>query len=201
MVTRRAPSRMAAWRSTDDRTDRDHSARSPPRDIGADQLDGYDRGSDGARSGGRKEATRCDISCRSDQRPLNEAEFDPSVDQSSHRSPSCGPVSRSAEQLLPYLRHIDERRVYTSWGPLALELEERLCRRFSLLAWRRVSASSGTSALTAAVLTAAGRAAGRPRVAIVPALTFVATAVAAESCGYTPRIADVDGRHGSSIRS
>ena len=38
----------------------------------------------------------------------------------------------------------------------------------------------------------AGRATGGRRLAIVPALTFVATAAAAESCGYTLRIADVD---------
>ena len=106
--------------------------------------------------------------------------------------PVLRPRLPSAEQLLPYLRRIDATRVYTTWGPLALELEERLCRRFSLPFGGVVSASSGTSALTAAILTAAGRAAGRRGVAIVPALTFVATGVAAESCGYTLRIADVD---------
>ena len=121
-----------------------------------------------------------------------EAGLDPAPDHVEPTIPVLRPRLPSAEQLLPYLRHIDETRVYTSWGPLALELEERLCRRFSLPIGGVVSASSGTSALTAAILTAAGRAAGRPRVAIVPALTFVATASAAESCGYTPRIADVD---------
>ena len=98
----------------------------------------------------------------------------------------------SAEQLLPYLRRIDATRVYTSWGPLALELEERLCRRFSLPPGGVVSAGSGTSALTAAILTAAGRATAERRLAIVPAFTFVATAAAAEACGYTLRIVDVD---------
>ena len=121
-----------------------------------------------------------------------EAEFDPAVDQVEPTIPVLRPRLPSAEQLLPYLRRIDATRVYTSWGPLALELEERLCRRFSLPVGGVVSASSGTSALTAAILTAAGRAAGRRGLAIVPALTFVATAAAAESCGYTLRIADVD---------
>jgi dTDP-4-amino-4,6-dideoxygalactose transaminase len=93
---------------------------------------------------------------------------------------------------LPYLRRIDTTRVYTNWGPLALELEERLSSRFSLPVGGVVSAGSGTSALTAAILAAAGRAAGGRRLAIVPAFTFVATAAAAESCGYTLRIADVD---------
>ena len=92
-----------------------------------------------------------------------EAGLDPAPDHVEPTIPVLRPRLPSAEQLLPYLRRIDERRVYTSWGPLALELEERLCRRFSLPIGGVVSASSGTSALTAAILTAAGRAAGRPR--------------------------------------
>jgi dTDP-4-amino-4,6-dideoxygalactose transaminase len=121
-----------------------------------------------------------------------EAELHPAGDQVEATIPVLRPRLPSAEQLLPYLRRIDARRVYTSWGPLALELEERLCRRFSLPVGGIVSASSGTSALTAAILTAAGRAADGRRLAIVPALTFVATAAAIESCGYTLQIADVD---------
>jgi dTDP-4-amino-4,6-dideoxygalactose transaminase len=120
------------------------------------------------------------------------AEFDPAGDRVEPTIPVLRPRLPSAEQLLPYLRRIDATRVYTSWGPLALELEERLCRRFSLPLGGVASAGSGTSALTAAILAAAGRAEGRRRLAIVPALTFVATAAAAESCGCTLRIADVD---------
>ena len=121
-----------------------------------------------------------------------EAELDAAGDQVERMIPVLRPRLPSAEQLLPYLRRIDATRIYTSWGPLALELEERLCRRFSLPVGGVVSASSGTSALTAAILTAAGRAAGQRGLAIVPALTFVATAAAAEACGYTVRIVDVD---------
>src|SRR6266487_2139170 len=122
-----------------------------------------------------------------------EAEFHPVGDHVEPTIPVLRPCLPSAEQLLPYLRRIDATRIYTSWGPLALELEERLCRRFSLPLGGVASAGSGTSALTAAILAVApGRAAGRRRLAIVPALTFVATAAAAESCGCTLRIADVD---------
>jgi dTDP-4-amino-4,6-dideoxygalactose transaminase len=121
-----------------------------------------------------------------------EPEFDPAGDQIEPTIPVLRPRLPPAERLLPYLRRMDATRVYTTWGPLALELEERLCRHFSLPLGGVVSASSGTSALTAAILTAAGRAAGGRRLAIVPALTFVATAAAAESCGYALRIADVD---------
>jgi dTDP-4-amino-4,6-dideoxygalactose transaminase len=121
-----------------------------------------------------------------------QTEIDPAADQVEPTIPVLRPCLPPAERLLPYLRRIDATRIYTSWGPLALELEERLCRRFSLPLGGVASAGSGTSALTAAILTAAGRAAGRRRLAIVPALTFVATAAAAESCGYTPLIADID---------
>src|SRR5262245_34815103 len=121
-----------------------------------------------------------------------EVEFDPVGDRGERAIPVLRPCLPSAERLLPYLRRIDATRVYANWGPLTLELEERLCRRFSLPLGGVVSAGSGTAALTAAVLAAAGRPAGVRRLAIVPALTFVATAAAAESCGYTVRITDVD---------
>ena len=135
-----------------------------------------------------------------------DAELDAAGDQVERMIPVLRPRLPSAEQLLPYLRRIDATRIYTSWGPLALELEERLCRRFSLPVGGVVSASSGTSALTAAILTAAGRAAGRRRLAIVPALTFVATAAAAEACGYTVtdrrcRSGDMAARSGAYGRS
>src|SRR6266487_4810309 len=98
----------------------------------------------------------------------SEAEFDPAGDQIEPTIPVLRPRLPPAERLLPYLRRIDATRVYTTWGPLALELEERLCRRFSLPLGGVASAGSGTSALTAAILAAApGRGAGRRRLAIV----------------------------------
>ena len=121
-----------------------------------------------------------------------ETEFDRAGDQVEPTIPVLRPGLPSADQLLPYLRRIDASRFYTSWGPLVMELEERLCRCFSLPRGGVVAAGSGTSALIAAILIAAGRATGGRRVAIIPAFTFVATAAAAESCGYTLRIADVD---------
>src|SRR3954447_25841405 len=100
-----------------------------------------------------------------------EAQLDVAGEQVAGMIPVLRPRLPSAEQLLPYLRRIDATRIYTSWGPLALELEQHLCRRFSLPVGGVVSASSGTSALTAAILTAAGRAAGQRRIALVPAFT------------------------------
>jgi dTDP-4-amino-4,6-dideoxygalactose transaminase len=97
-----------------------------------------------------------------------------------------------AERLLPYLRRIDERRIYSNWGPLVGELEARLSERFGRPAGAVTSAGSGTAALVGAILASAGRAAPGAPLGLVPAFTFSATAVAVELCGYRPHLADVD---------
>jgi len=102
------------------------------------------------------------------------------------------PQLPKAERLLPYLRRIDSARIYTNWGPLSAELEERLAARFQIPRHAIVSASSGTAALTGAILAAAGRAVPSRPLAMVPGFTFVATAIAAEQCGYEPYVIDVD---------
>src|SRR3954452_7425648 len=101
-----------------------------------------------------------------------EAQLDVAGEQVDGMIPVLRPRLPSAEQVLPYLRRVDATRIYTSWGPLALELEERLRRYLSLPDGGLVSAGSGTSALTAAILASAGRASGRSRLAILPAFTF-----------------------------
>jgi dTDP-4-amino-4,6-dideoxygalactose transaminase len=105
--------------------------------------------------------------------------------------PVLRPLLPSADRLLPYLRRIDQSRTYTNWGPLATELERRLCQHFSLPGPGIVSASSGTTALVGAILATAGRARPEHSFAVLPAFTFVATAAAAQACGYTPYLVDV----------
>jgi dTDP-4-amino-4,6-dideoxygalactose transaminase len=97
-----------------------------------------------------------------------------------------------AGRLLSYLRRIDANRTYTNWGPLASDLEARLGALFDLPSGCVTSAISGTGALTGAILASAGRATIERPLAIVPAFTFVATALAAEHCGFRPYFADVD---------
>jgi dTDP-4-amino-4,6-dideoxygalactose transaminase len=53
-------------------------------------------------------------------------------------------------------------------------------------------ANSGTSALNDTVLATTGRATAARPFALIPAFTFVATAIAAERRGYRPYLADVD---------
>lgn len=105
--------------------------------------------------------------------------------------PVLRPLLPCAERLLPYLARIDAARCYTNWGPLASELELRLAERLGLARGSVVSASSGTTALVGAILASAGRATPERPVALVPAFTFVATAIAVEQCGYRVHLVDV----------
>jgi dTDP-4-amino-4,6-dideoxygalactose transaminase len=105
--------------------------------------------------------------------------------------PVLRPLLPPAERLLPYLSRIDASRCYTNWGPLVSEFEGRLAGHFRVPRHGVVSASSGTAALVGAILASAGRATSDRPFAILPALTFVATAIAAEQCGYQVHLADV----------
>ena len=105
--------------------------------------------------------------------------------------PVLRPLLPTAERLLPYLSRIDASRCYTNWGPLASELEERLADRLGIDGHSVVSACSGTMALVGAILATAGRARPDRPYAILPALTFVATAIAVEQCGYHVHLVDV----------
>jgi len=102
------------------------------------------------------------------------------------------PLLPTANRLLPYLSRIDETRTYSNWGPLVEELQERLCRELGQPPGSIVCASSGTTALVGGILATAGRASSDRPFAVVPALTFVGTALAVEQCGFTPVVVDVD---------
>jgi dTDP-4-amino-4,6-dideoxygalactose transaminase len=97
----------------------------------------------------------------------------------------------TADQLLPYLRRIDANRIYTNHGPLHEEFIQRLGKHFACNSKAFVCASSGTSAIVGAILASTGRAGTDKTNAVIPALTFTATGLAAEMCGFHPRIVDV----------
>lgn len=94
------------------------------------------------------------------------------------------------DDILPYLRQIDDNRWYTNFGPLVRSLEERLGDTFADAARADVvTLSSGTAALEMA-LAALRLPAGAT--VMLPALTFVATATAVIRAGYRPLLVDVD---------
>ncbi|WP_201157751.1 DegT/DnrJ/EryC1/StrS family aminotransferase [Rhodobaculum claviforme] len=108
--------------------------------------------------------------------------------------PVFRPLLPCVERLLPYLRRIDATRLYSNRGPLVEELEGRLADLIAVPPHGLRLAASGTLALMLAILAHAGRgvAEGARPVALMPAFTFVATAQAAEMCGWRPVFADVD---------
>ncbi len=105
--------------------------------------------------------------------------------------PVLHPKLPSAQALLPYLERVDAARVYSNFGPLVCEFQRRLGDLLLMGDEQVICMSSGTSALSAAILARAGRA-GEKRLAIVPDLTFAATAAAVERCGYDLHLTEVD---------
>lgn len=93
----------------------------------------------------------------------------------------------SADEILPYLRAIDDNRWYSNFGPLVQELEQRLSERYD--GAHVVTTSSGTAALYLAFLLEKER--GMDRIGF-PALTFPATALAAHAAGLKVILDDVD---------
>lgn len=106
--------------------------------------------------------------------------------------PVMRPRLPTAHHLMPYLERIDASRTYSNFGPLVTELETRLAAYFALPPGTVACASSGLSALVGAILGSTGRASRERPYAVVPGFTFVATAVAAQQCGYQPWLADID---------
>lgn len=104
----------------------------------------------------------------------------------------CRPLLPDAGQLISDLKSIDRRRWYSNWGELNRALEEGLCAHFGFAERGCVTASSGTDAITAALIAAGGRGTAARPYCLMPSYTFVATAVAALNAGYTPYFADVN---------
>jgi dTDP-4-amino-4,6-dideoxygalactose transaminase len=101
------------------------------------------------------------------------------------------PLLPSYDRLAPYLREIDANRYYSNYGPLHSQLRARLAAHFGAGPDQLALANSGTSALIGLILAMVGRATAARPYCLMPSYTFVATAVAAESCGYQPHFMDV----------
>ena len=104
----------------------------------------------------------------------------------------CRPLLPNADHLVSDLKSIDQRRWYSNWGELNRALEEELCAHFGFAEPGCVTASSGTDAITAALIAAAGRGTAVRPYCLMPSYTFVATAVAALNAGYTPHFVDMN---------
>lgn len=109
--------------------------------------------------------------------------------------PVLTPSLPKAEELLPYLKKIDESRHYTNFGPLSSSLRERLCAEMlqnnkqALNADHVCLTNSGTSALTLALSEL--QLPPKSNV-LLPSYTFPATAMAVVNSGLHPIFCDVD---------
>lgn len=94
------------------------------------------------------------------------------------------PLLPTSENLLPYLKRIDEARWYTNSGHLVREYEERMG---SLFDCQVVATSSATSGMTAAWI-----AMELDDAIVMPSWTFIATANAVRAAGLDIEFTDVD---------
>jgi dTDP-4-amino-4,6-dideoxygalactose transaminase len=106
--------------------------------------------------------------------------------------PVYHPLLPQVGAITPYLALLDQSRQYANHGELSRLLETRLTALFKVSAAGIITTSSGTAALTAAILAAAGRATAKRPLCLMAGYTFVATALAAEQCGYQVHFVDVD---------
>jgi dTDP-4-amino-4,6-dideoxygalactose transaminase len=95
-------------------------------------------------------------------------------------------------RLAPYIAEVDAARFYTNFGTMHERLRLGLAAHLGLDEGQVGLANSATSGLIGALLAVAGRARADRPLCICPSYTFVATGLAAQACGYTPFLADID---------
>ena len=103
-----------------------------------------------------------------------------------------GPASAASDRGPVAALPVPDRRqpVLHELGAVGVRARGTSRRPFRVPRHGVVSASSGTAALVGAILATAGRATVDRPLAYPPALTFVATAIAVEQCGYQVYLAD-----------
>jgi len=99
------------------------------------------------------------------------------------------PDMPTTDDLITYLRCIDENKTYTNNGPLVQELEAKL---ELITGVPCVALSNCTVALELSIKSIEHCLIPKPPVAIIPALTFSATGLAAINAGYDVALVDVD---------
>lgn len=102
------------------------------------------------------------------------------------------PLLPEARHLARYLGEIDRRRWYSNFGHTVRLLMARFAAHFDLADGQSLVTSSGTDAITAVLIAAAGRARPERPYCLMPSYTFVATAAAALNAGYQPYFVDIE---------
>ncbi len=91
--------------------------------------------------------------------------------------------------LSPYIDRIDASGMYSNYGPLELEFEERLAGHFGCNPGELVALANATIALTLALNFLNARPGAK---CLVPSLTFLASPASALAAGLTPFFMDID---------
>lgn len=106
--------------------------------------------------------------------------------------PVLKPSLPTAQELLPYLKKIDNSRQYTNFGPLVKMFEERICSFHEKMFKEQVFVSAVSSGTVALTLSLQALSLPQNSLIAIPALTFVATANAVLNAGHIPVVLDVD---------
>ena len=99
--------------------------------------------------------------------------------------PVMKPLLPPAESVLPYLKQMDEARIYSNRGPLVTFLENRIATHFYVSQERVVLAANATLALQGVMSVS------RTDTYIVPSYTFAATGMAVLNARRNLRMRDV----------
>jgi len=106
--------------------------------------------------------------------------------------PLLVPDLPSPQALMPYLQRMHEAQLYSNFGPLVRELENRLAQRFAQHAPVPVALSTVANATLGLELVLTALSLPPQSRILLPSLTFVATATAVLRAGHIPVLADVD---------
>ncbi len=112
-----------------------------------------------------------------------------SVPVTGDRIPVMRPQLPTADELLPFLRRIDDARWYSNHGPLLVELRDRFAAHYRVRNDQVAIVANGTVALSAA-LVAAGAQAGTK--CLLPSWTYVGSAAAVWAANLQPHFVDVN---------
>jgi dTDP-4-amino-4,6-dideoxygalactose transaminase len=102
--------------------------------------------------------------------------------------PFLRPLLVTADEIVPYLRRIDESRLYSNFGPLVGEFEQKILTEYFQSRGAVTTVHNATLGLMLAI-DAVRRPGGR--YAVMPSFTFAATPQAALWCGLQPYFVDV----------
>ncbi len=106
--------------------------------------------------------------------------------------PLIAPRPARLSDHLDALRAIEESGIYSNGGPVVRSFEADVVARMFGGRGEALAVNNATVGLMIAIREAAGQRARENGLAIVPAMTFAATAHAAEWAGLTPLVCDVD---------